>query len=362
MHALQLNIRKQEAPLTGERRLSVFIAGATGRVGSALCRQVAALGVEGPNVVGVANSRRTLLSPRGVNAEELACAGERTEWISALMRLDATRLRYLMFVDCTASAEVASLYPTLLERGLGIATANKIASSSPIAQWRRLRAIASSRGLPLLHETTVGAALPLLRSVRDLVATGDEVIELQAVLSGSLSFILGRLHEGVSFSDAVADAIDCGFTEPDPTIDLGGVDVARKLVILLREAGIDADLGDIALEPLVPPRIRFDDRDSFVRQVRPFDGEWRPRVDWARGEGRRLVFTASFANGIPRVGLSELAVGDVLANLRPGENALVLRTRRYDSVPLTIAGPGAGPEVTAAGLLAEILSAGPWSG
>lgn len=356
MHAVhQLNIRKSEITYSDDRP-SLVIAGATGRVGSALCRQIASLGERAPHVVGVANSRRTILSPRGVNAGALVSAGEATEWASAIMRLGRESLRRVMFVDCTASAEVAALYPAILERGFGIVTANKIASSSPLGEWKRVREVAERRGVALLHETTVGAGLPLLRTLRDLVATGDEVLDLQAVLSGTLSFVLGRLHEGALFSEAVAEAIDRGYTEPDPTIDLGGVDVARKLVILLREGAIDVELSDIALEPLVPESIRYDGRDSFVAAVREFDAGWRQRVADAGASRQRLVFTASFADGIPRAALRSVPDDHVLATLRPGENALVLRTRRYDVVPLTIAGPGAGPEVTAAGLLAEILA------
>lgn len=356
MHALQqLNIRKPAAAFTDERP-SLVIAGATGRVGSALCRQITALGPRAPRVIGVANSRRTILSPRGVSAESLACAGHATEWSSALMRLGERDMRRVIFVDCTASADVAALYPSILERGFGIATANKIASSSPLPQWKKIRATAERRGVPLLHETTVGAALPLLRTIRDLIATGDEILELQAVLSGTLSFVLGRLQNGASFSGAVSDAIDRGYTEPDPMIDLGGVDVARKLVILLREGGVDVDLSDLALEPLVPPGVRHADHDSFLNAVRELDAGWRDRAADAATRGERLVFAATFADGVPRAGLRSVPNYHVLANLRPGENALVLRTKRYDSVPLTIAGPGAGPEVTAGGLLAEILA------
>lgn len=355
MHALQLNIQKHKLPVADDPRFNLVIAGATGRVGSALCRQVEALGTRAPRVVGVANSRRTLLSARGVGAAALLTGGEPTNWQAALPRLASEPHGRLIFVDCTASAEVAALYPAILERGIGVATANKIASSSSLREWRGIRSLAERRGVPLLHETTVGAALPLLRTVRDLVSTGDEILELHAVLSGTLSFVLGRLHEGALFSEAVADAIDRGFTEPDPAIDLGGLDVARKLVILLREGGIDAELSDVAIEPLVPSEIHFTNRDEFVARVSAFDGEWCRRVRAAEGEGRRLVFTAS-ANGRPRTGLVAVPEDHVLANLRPGENALVLKTRRYDTVPLTIAGPGAGPEITAGGLLGEILS------
>jgi aspartokinase/homoserine dehydrogenase 1 len=165
---------------------------------------------------------------------------------------------------------------------------------------------------------------------RELFATGDRFISLNAVLSGTLSYILGRIHEGAAFADAVAEAVAKGLTEPDPEIDLSGRDVAAKLVILLRELGIEINREDVKVTPL--------------RELQC-------------AEGRRLVYVASYRDGVATAGVQHINDADPLARLRPGENMIVFRTERYDAVPLTIAGPGAGPEVTAAGLLAEILDA-----
>ena len=251
----------------------------------------------------------------------------------------------LLFIDCTPSDEVAALYGHLLERGIGVVTANKIAGAGPAARWDAVRSLASRRGLPLRYETTVGAALPILETARSLAATGDRLIAVDAVLSGTLSFVLGRLHDGVPFSAAVREAVARGFSEPDPLLDLSGEDVARKLVILLREFGIAVERRDIRLEPLA----------TTEAGISAHDDQWRERVLRAERTGTRLVYSASFSGGIAHAGVREIPVDLPLARLRPGENIVVFTTTRYRAVPLTVMGPGAGAEVTAAGVLAEIL-------
>jgi aspartokinase/homoserine dehydrogenase 1 len=252
---------------------------------------------------------------------------------------------------------VAALYGPLLERGIGIVTPNKIAMSGPLTIRDALLSSAREHDVPLLYETTVGAALPLLRTIRDLVATGDRVLSINGVLSGTLSYILGRLHAGVPFSAAVCEAFEGGLTEPDPTIDLSGTDVARKLLILIRESGVGIDVDRVLVEPLRGSSARFDgDLSAFHAALEPFDDEWQARAHAAETLGNRLVYIATFDSQQVRAGIEEIEIESPLARTRPGENVVVIRTTRYDKVPLTIAGPGAGPEVTAAGVLAEILS------
>ncbi|HEX2834689.1 MAG TPA: aspartate kinase [Thermoanaerobaculia bacterium] len=320
---IRLSIRNTFAPerrgtrIDAKKPTELVIAGATGNVGSALVRQLRALNSDVVRIRIVANSR--------VTNDARACGGFETDWASTLESIDPGSL----FVDVTASAEVASLYEALLERGIGIVTANKLAGSGEGARWQRLRRIAARRRLPLRYETTVGAALPVLRTARELHATGDALLSLDAVLSGTLSYILARVSEGVTFFDAVLEAQEKGLTEPDPTIDLSGRDVAAKLVILLRELGVDISLADVEVTPLVTAE-----------------------------RGKRLAYVASYHNGIARAAVRELEEHEPLARLRAGENIVIFRTTRYDAVPLTVAGPGAGPEVTAAGVLAEILEVG----
>ncbi len=313
--------------------LELVIAGATGNIGSALVRQLREIQPDGVRLRILANSRFT--------NDSRACSAVETDWPSTLSSVEAGSL----FVDCTASRDVAQLYERLLYTGIGVVTANKIAGSGDADHWRRLRRIAASRKLPLRYETTAGAALPILRTARELAATGDRLIALEAVLSGTISYLLDRVHDGVDFSAAVAEAQARGLTEPDPLIDLSGNDVAAKLVILLRELGIGIDPGDVRIEPLAANEDEISSEDSL----------WQARADHAARRNRRLVFVASYADGLATARVREVDRNDPLARLRAGENIVIFRTQRYDAVPLTIAGPGAGPEVTAAGILAEVL-------
>jgi homoserine dehydrogenase len=313
--------------------VELVIAGATGNVGRALVRQLRELEPRGVRLRILANSRFT--------NDSRACSAVETDWPSTLSTVEAGSL----FVDCTASTDVASLYERLLYTGIGVVTANKIAGSGDADHWRRLRRVADRRALPLRYETTAGAALPILRTARELAATGDRLLALEAVLSGTISYLLGRLHDGIDFSAAVAEAKARGFTEPDPLIDLTGRDVAAKLVIVLRELGIDIDLGDVRVEPLAVNADEISSEDSL----------WRARAEHAATRNRRLVFVASYVDGVATARVREIDRDDPLARLRAGENIVIFRTQRYDAVPLTIAGPGAGPEVTAAGILAEVL-------
>lgn len=319
---IRLSIRNTFAPqrrgtrIDARKPTELIIAGATGNVGSALVRQLRALENDSIRIRIVANSR--------ITNDARACGGFETNWRETLQTIEPGSL----FVDVTASAEVATLYDELLDRGIGIVTANKLAGAGDEERWCRLRHIAAKRRVPLRYETTVGAALPVLRTARELHATGDRFLSLDAVLSGTLSYILTRVNEGAAFDDAVAEAQAKGLTEPDPAIDLSGRDVAAKLVILLRELGVSISLNDVDVTPL-----------THVER------------------GKRLAYVASYRDGVATARVREVAEGDPLGRLRAGENIVVFRTTRYDAVTLTVAGPGAGPEVTAAGVLAEILDA-----
>lgn len=321
---IRLSIRNTFKPEQRGTRVDVkppaelIVAGATGNVGSALVRQLRTLQHDGVRLRIQANSRHT--------ADARGCGSYTTDWPATLRDVDAGSI----FVDVTASAEVASYYDELLERGIGVVTTNKLAGAGDAARWQRLRRLARRRGVPLRYETTVGAALPVLRTARELHATGDRLLALDAVLSGTLSYILARVHEGADFDEAVEEAKAKGLTEPDPATDLSGRDVAAKLVIVLRELGIEIDLADVDVAPLTRA---------------------------AASGPRRLAYVASWRDGVATAGVRVVDADDPLARVRAGENIVVFRTTRYDAVPLTIAGPGAGPEVTAAGVLAEILEA-----
>jgi homoserine O-acetyltransferase len=349
----------------------IVLAGATGRVGSRLRSQLdrqipqveSDLGIR-LRIVGFSNRSRMAWNDGGLDpldAPRLLEAGERNDWalLSARLfhRVRARRER-LVFVDCTASPFLAEQYAALLKNGIAVVTPNKLANAGPLEGYRKLRSLSGPEGVPYRYETTVGAALPVLGTLADLRRAGDRLLSLTAVLSGTLSFVLHQLNEGVPFSEAVAQAYRLGLTEPHPREDLTGEDVARKLLILLREAGYEPDRADLAVQPLVPVDLPAEPNPRiFLDSLSAFDEEWATRVEEARAQGGRLFHVAQFDGAGPRVGPAVLPADHPAARTGPGENVVVYRTDRYSSVPLTISGPGAGPDITASGVLIDLLAA-----
>ncbi len=334
----------------------LIVAGARGRVGSAFRQQLAQLNREDIEfrLLVEANRTTTTVYLDGGPTEFP------TDWsftLSLLRDREAVADR-TVFVDCTSSEEVASLYPALMRARISIVTPNKLASSGPLLRFLELKDLARTHGVAFLHETTVGAALPLLRPIADLIATGDRIRNIEGVLSGTLSFILTRVHSGQAFSEAVREAFARGLTEPDPTIDLSGADVGRKLLILLREAGHAWFESAVEVEPLIPAETRWDGSiDALVDSLRGHDDLWRHRAADSASRKRRLVYAATFDGLTARAAVVAIPEDHPLARARAGENVIVIHSERYANVPLTIAGPGAGPEVTASGVLAEVLQA-----
>lgn len=363
--------RSDGSPAAGAaqpRRVEVILAGATGRVGRALRLQLEAVHgqlARAPHVgvdlrlVGASNSRRMAWRPEGFDPpaidEELE-AGDPTDWESLRERLAGRDGAPRILIDCTASGEVADLYASLLERGVGVVTANKRANSGPLATYERLRSLAAS--VPFRYETNVGAALPVLGTLADLKRAGDRLRSVAAVLSGTLAFVLHRLEQGARLSEAVREAHHLGYTEPHPREDLSGQDVARKLLILLREAGFAFEPRDLRVEPLVPADLAAeDDPERFMASLIHLDAQWAERSASARARGQRLFYLASFYGVDPRVGVAALPADHAVSRGAPGENVVVYSTDRYPKLPLTISGPGAGPEVTATGVLNDLIGA-----
>jgi aspartokinase/homoserine dehydrogenase 1 len=307
-------------------------------------------------LVGAVDRQRTVWEPDGLNPltlEERLPAGSPTDWDRLLERCDAFD-DPLILVDCTASPEVAARYPGLLKRGIGVVTPNKLAGAGRLSNWRLLRDLSRSGGAPWRYETTVGAALPVLGTVADLRKTGDRLRSVSAVLSGTLAFVMSRVEAGIPFAEAVRDAWRRGYTEPHPKEDLSGEDVARKLLILLREAGYEIEREEVVVEPLLPGGLPDEpDPERFLDALASQDGIW----DGWGSRGRRLLYVASFDGTSARVGVEALPADHPVARGGPGENVVVFRTERYSDLPLTVAGPGAGPHVTATGVLADLIAA-----
>ncbi|HEX7339167.1 MAG TPA: homoserine dehydrogenase [Rhodanobacteraceae bacterium] len=263
---------------------------------------------------------------------------------------------HAVIVDCSASEEVVRHYADWFTAGIHVVTPNKLAESGPLERWHALRETASHSGAQWLYETTVGAGLPVIKTLRELIDTGDHLTSIEGMLSGTLAWLLDQFDGQRAFSDLVRDAIVAGYAEPDPRLDLGGMDVARKLVILAREAGLTLSLDDVEVESLVPAELADVDAETFMHKLAQLDAPMTRRLAQASARNGVLRYVARLsAEGHARVALEVVPRSHPLANARLTDNMVVFSTRRYCDNPLVVQGPGAGPEVTAAGVFADVL-------
>lgn len=338
----------------------IFLAG-PGRVGKAFLGQLgdvtSASGSDSLKLVGVARGSRAVVRPEGIDlnrwSEDLEAGDGDLEALveAALGWPHHPRI----FVDCTASPQPAAAYVRLLRAGVAVVSANKIAFSSSGEGHTALRR-AQREGGRLYYETTVGAGLPVLRPLADLLATGDRVERIEGILSGTAGFILDEVMKGAPFSEAVKEAHALGYTEPDPQLDLSGTDIARKLVILAREARMPLDLDDVAIEPLAAC-VPDEPVEAFWERLPTFDAPMAARRDEAREKDSRLVYLARVTREGASVGLEIVGADHPCAAQSGPQNVFVIESRRYKESPLVVRGPGAGPEVTAAGVFADVLRA-----
>ncbi|MDP2114084.1 MAG: bifunctional aspartate kinase/homoserine dehydrogenase I, partial [Bacteroidota bacterium] len=260
-----------------------------------------------------------------------------------------------IFVDCTASDQAAGLYAELLNANVSIVTANKVAASSAYENYSLLKKTAKRKGVKFLFETNVGAGLPIITTLNDLVNSGDTIMKIEAVLSGTLNFIFNTISEKVSLSQTIRMAKDQGYAEPDPRIDLSGVDVARKLLILVRESGYQFDMKDIKINTFVPAKYFEGSVDDFWKNIPEIDDEFEANRKKLAAEGRFWRFVAKFENGKAECGLQEISAGHPFADLQGSNNLVMFTTERYQEFPMIIKGYGAGAAVTAAGVFADII-------
>ncbi|ODU40719.1 MAG: bifunctional aspartate kinase/homoserine dehydrogenase I, partial [Lysobacteraceae bacterium SCN 69-48] len=269
--------------------------------------------------------------------------------------LDA-HLPHAVVIDCSASDSVAQRYPDWLAAGIHVITPNKQAGAGPLERYEAIRAARAKSGARFRYEATVGAGLPVISTLRDLLDTGDELLAIDGIFSGTLAWLFNMFDGSKPFSMLVREAHALGYTEPDPRDDLSGTDVARKLVILARESGMPLSLADVAVESLVPDALRGADRDAFVAGLETLDAPMRARLDAARANGCVLRYVARLErDGKASVALRELPADHAFAHLRLTDNCVSFTTRRYCDNPLVVQGPGAGPEVTAAGVFSDLL-------
>lgn len=348
--------------------LNVFVCG-VGTVGGKLIEQILSqrdtLKEQNRlkmNVVGIANSRHALFDAEGISTELLSSPSTTLEGApeatpaSISETIVAMNMYNSVFVDCTASSEVAAVYQHLIDHNVSVVTANKIFASGPYDEYLRLKQSATLRGVKFLYETNVGAGLPVIGTINDLVNSGDCILRIEAVLSGTLNYIFCNVARGVPFSEAVRRAHDEGYSEPDPRVDLSCGDVVRKIVILARECGYRLEQDEVKVEELLPDDIFRGSIDEFWNNVGRLDEHFLAQSRRLQAEGKRLQVVATVDRGEAAVELKTIAESHPFATLEGSGNAILLTTERYRHFPMLIQGYGAGADVTAAGVFANIMS------
>jgi len=346
----------QPVYLEKQTKTDLFIAG-IGAVGGTLIRQIHSLSdAQNFRLIGVCNRSRTLWiknEKEVINRQSLA-EGDLKNWDAIIDKLHPHPDRNLVFVDATGDHEVAELYIRLFKKGIHVVTPSKLANTRKQAYFNLLQRTADENDVLFQYETNVGAGLPVIRTVKDLVKSGDQITEISGVLSGTMTYIFSELDAGKLFSQTVINARQLGYAEPDPRDDLSGEDVARKMMILSRVSGFPIEREDLDVEPITPEALRDVDSATFLNRLNEFDSEWTQRLEELKKAGKTIRYIGKMSKDGIKVGPQEIDVNSPIARLYGTNNIIQIKTKRYDHQPLIIQGPGAGKEVTAAGVLADI--------
>ena len=361
-----LNVIHDSFFLSQTQVLNLFIVG-VGHVGSFLIKQICSqqsrlkeLKSLSLNIVGISNSKHSIFNRDGINIEDYKKSLDESE-INAEPATIAGEIIKMniynpVFVDCTASAEIAKLYDTLLSHNINVVAANKIAASSDYKTYCNLKQIARKKDVKFLFETNVGAGLPIINTINNLINSGDKILKIEAVISGTLNFIFNALDKNITLGTAIKMAMEAGYSEPDPRVDLSGTDVIRKIVILSREAGYQIDCKDVIFNPFIPDELFEGNIHDFFNNIKRIEPDIeRQRIE-AGQQGRNLRFVAELDNGKVSVGVKSYESNHPFYSLESSNNVILITTERYREYPIEIKGYGAGAEVTAAGVFSDIIS------
>lgn len=360
-----LNVVHESFFLSENVELNVFLMG-VGTVGGSLLQQLQKqqqklldekhLKIK---LTGVANSRKMVFLREGIEMnsfrEKLAQSDKKSSLKGFVDEMKAMNIYNSVFVDCTASDEVSDFYKEILASNISVVTANKVAASSTYENYIGLKNMAKQKGVKFLFETNVGAGLPIINTLNDLVNSGDSILKIEAVLSGTLNFIFNTISEEIPLSKTIRMAKEQGFSEPDPRVDLSGVDVARKILILARESGYPLEMKDITIERFVPDDFFKGALDDFWKNISQLDTEFEEKRKKLEAENKKWRFVAQYENGKAQIGLQEVDSRHPFYDLEGSNNLVMYTTERYNEFPMLIKGYGAGASVTAAGVFADLI-------
>jgi aspartokinase/homoserine dehydrogenase 1 len=362
-----MNVLHDSLFLSKEKTLNVFIIGA-GHVGGSFLDLLSKGKIYMINnvhvkvrVAGIANIYKMIFDEKGINLKKwrslLESSKTETDVQQFIDKVKQMNLPDSILVDCTAGMNVVKNYPAILSSSISIVTPNKIANSQKYPFYNSLRELAKEHNVQFRYRTNVGAALPIINTLRDLISSGDEIVKIEGVLSGTLSYIFNTLRDRDSFSEIVKEAKERGFTEPDPRDDLNGLDMARKLLILIRETGLPFELSDIKIEKLISSSAeRALSVENFFEVLKKDDAKFVKMKEAAAKKGNSLCYIATFEKGKAVISVQEIGKEHPFSNLTLSDNIVAFTTKRYCNTPLTIKGPGAGGEITGSGILSDVLT------
>lgn len=362
-----LNLIHDSFFLSDNRRIHLFIAG-VGLIGGTLIEQIIKQRQQlidkykiEIQVAGLSNSKRMIINAEGIELNDwknkINESESKADINTFVEKMISENLSNTIFIDNTANEEVSQVYEKVLENSISVVTSNKIATSGPLEVYKKLKLLASKKNVQFRYETNVGAGLPLISTLQNLIASGDDILKIEAVMSGSVSYIFNNFTPGTKFSELVKEAKEKGYTEPDPRDDLSGADVRRKVVILARECGSDISTTDVDLESALPEALmKIESVDAFMKELPNYDDYFAKMNDEAKSQGKVLRFIASTERGKAKVKIEAVDQESPFYSLQGSDNMFVITTQRYHVRPIIIRGPGAGAEVTAAGVFADVLS------